>query len=211
MEWIIGAIIVFAALMMSNFGKDPTKKTGPQLEQLETLHLKRMRHVQPGTSQYEKADKEYKVVKNEIERRKKMVDEAITLEASNCRKMVLEGYMEGWNKGKALNKNDKQCHETAMVSLLYKGIEYYEGKKLPTNSEITQVFCLEMIPFNLVEIEKGKEAIIEYAVWKNFPELANKDLISDVVKEAKAHILKSDGGDEFLKSQKEKMAWGVFL
>lgn len=61
---------------------------------------------------------------------------------------------------------------------------------------------METIPFNLLDPQEGRAAVTEYLIWKFFPDLADKELLSKAIGAFKAKLVKDaetePDGDAFI-------------
>lgn len=207
-----GALLVLV-LMLSNFGRDPSKKTTEQLQSVLNLHYKKLSYCTPGTELYARASKELRAVEEELERRNSAtkqgieaaIQNATTGMADDIRLAAKRAYERGWQKAEAQGKDKRKCSETALVSALLDRMD-----AAPTQ-EAVEAAMLEILPFNVLPSEAGRDALVEYIVWRDYPQLADAEKVRTGIHSA-AEKMKADGADEFLADLRSlPFAWTKLL
>jgi hypothetical protein len=98
--------------------------------------------------------------------------------AAECREMVLEGYDEGFGKAKAAGKTVEFSHQVGVLEAAQRVLANHSRQ----NNEVTRGLQLETVPFNKAEAALGRLAIAEYLVWKFFPDLADLNPLTKVIR-----------------------------
>lgn len=201
---IVGVGIVSVVLFVmfgTNIGKDPTKKTLPQLRLSEQLHLKRLRTMDWTHPKYGQAVEEMNRVSDEIRRRLALMEldtiaakvDQTSPSATALRSAAAESYEDGWAKAKSMGKNDQQAHDMALVSVLFRRLQQ-DAPALPANKSTLDVLTMETLPFKVLSSDQGKIAMTEYMVWREHPAEADEALIRNAIQNATETIcLKPDG------------------
>jgi len=125
---------------------------------------------------------------------KSMTNEAIY--ASKLRSAAREAYDEGHRMAARENKTEKQQHETALVNVLLRKLQAGPSA-LPVSELMIQALMMEILPFNVINMEEGRNAMIEYIVWRECKNEANEDLLKAALKAA-ANAMERRGSPDFL-------------
>ena len=108
--------------------------------------------------------------------------------------------------GKALGK----CHETALVNVLYE--RWRIEPSAPAADEATfQAFLLESLPFNVLPIHQGRTAMVEYMVWREFPEDADTEIVGPAVRQAVRRLQTDTSADVAARLKSTPMPWTRFI
>ena len=126
------------------------------------------------------------------------------LAATNLRNTARKAYDEGWKMGKENWGNDeRKCHRHAVTTVLLRRLQA-EADAPPVSEELISTLNIEAIPFSDLEPDIGKDAIAEYIVWREHPDLANAEIIRSVM-----NTLKESGSIEELlkKTELKSLEW----
>jgi hypothetical protein len=130
--------------------------------------------------------------------------------AEELRSAARAAYETGWGKattgGKALGK----CHETALINVLYERWRI-EPSAPPADETTFQAFMLESLPFNVLPIHQGRSAMVEYMVWREFPEDADAEVVGPAVKQAVQRLQSDTSSDVAARLKSTPMPWTSFI
>lgn len=220
MEVVVIVLIViiggFGLLMISNFGKDPTKKTNSQLERELALHDQVVATTDVNSNAYQqRAEARERVVKELQRRNAKLEDpkspEIATMTASDIRRIVSTGYEEGWRKSKSEGKDDNKALETALVSGLLNRLVGMDGWSAIA-PEMVQSMMMETMPFKFAgSPDECRRALIEYAVWREHPDETDANIVESAVS-SMAQQMKASGSTDLLEScRSSQLPWTTFI
>lgn len=191
-----------ALLMLSNFGKNPSRKTTSQLEREQRLHNRVITTTDVTSSAYQrrsdarnKAEKEFR--RRKTEQAESNLPKQAPMATSGIRDVVSAGYEEGWRRAKSEGKDDKKALETALVSGLLNRLVGVDGW-FAIAPELVQAMMVEIMPFMFAgSPDECRKALIEYAVWREVPTEAHTELVQRSVT-AMAEDLRTSGDADFL-------------
>lgn len=113
------------------------------------------------------------------------------------RQLAGEAYDEIRKGAKEKGLSDEDCNQVANIKvLLFRYDAYPEIKSLPLD-EKTKVAQWEASPFNILPQRPGKIALIEYMVWKEYPDKADMKVVTATINNLVSH-LKQNNSDELL-------------
>lgn len=122
--------------------------------------------------------------------------------AMRLRNAVRDSYDASWKAAEKEWPDDKRRHQHALTLVLLGHLQKELGVS-SVSGEIIDMISFETIPFNLLDREAGKNAVVEYLVWKTYPDLANVAIVRDAISNAR-----KNGLDDVLKNiNDEKLGW----
>ena len=130
--------------------------------------------------------------------------------AERLRSAARAAYEMGWDKAEVGGKALGKCHETALVNVLYERWRV-EPSAPPANEVTFQAFVLESLPFNVLPIRQGRTAMVEYMVWREFPEDADTAVIGPAVQQAVGRLQTDSGPDVAARLKSTPMPWTEFI
>lgn len=130
--------------------------------------------------------------------------------AERLRSAAQAAYETGWEMAEAGGKALGKCHETALVNVLYERWRV-EPSAPPANEVTFQAFVLESLPFNVLPIRQGRTAMVEYMVWREFPEDADTAVIGPAVRQAVSRLQTRGGPDVAARLKSTPMLWTEFI
>ena len=130
--------------------------------------------------------------------------------ADRLRSAAQAAYETGWDKAEVGGKALGKCHETALVNVLYERWRV-EPTAPPANEVTFQAFVLESLPFNVLPIRQGRTAMVEYMVWREFPEDADTAVIGPAVQQAVSRLQTDTGPDVAARLKSTPMPWTEFI
>ena len=196
-----GIVLVIVILMASNFGKNPSRKTTSQLWREMDLHNQIIKNIPLSSPKLSKAIADMEIVETELKRRGVIAAtpvqsaEHMQISSEDLRAIADKGYTEGWSKAKAEGKTDKQAHETALVSTLLSRLQE-EPDAPPITEQVVAALCMEILPFNVISQEDGREAIIEYVVWREYAQKADVESLKKAI-DSGLSMMRETGGSDF--------------
>ena len=113
------------------------------------------------------------------------------------RMLAEKTYDEAWAIANEKGLPDQSCHEAANINVF---IRRYEAEPRAPNiplDEMIKVAKWESSPFNLLPHRHGKIALIEYIVWREYPDKADMEVVIAAIDNLVSH-LKENNGDELL-------------
>lgn len=113
------------------------------------------------------------------------------------RVMATKAYDEIWKAGKARGDADQLCHEAACINVFIRRYEAEPGRRTLSISEMAEAVRFEAIPFNILHPREGEKALIEYLVWREYPNHADMKVLTAAISNLVSHLQQNDG-DEFL-------------
>jgi hypothetical protein len=170
--------------------------------------------LNPRSDEFLEAARARDAVLAELDRRKRhrkpKAQPAIDRSPEWLRSIAETAYEEGWHKAESVGKEAERCHETALVNVLYERMQSEPGS--PAASEVMfQAFMLESMPFSVMPVRRGREAMVEYMVWREFPEAADATLIELVIKEAVERMQAERGDNVVVRLEATPLPWMQFL
>jgi hypothetical protein len=130
--------------------------------------------------------------------------------ADRLRSAAQEAYEMGWDKAEVGGKALGKCHETALVNVLYERWRV-EPSAPPADEATFQAFMLESLPFNVLPIRQGRTAMVEYVVWREFPEDADTETIGPAVRQAVRRLQTDTSSDVAARLKSTPMPWVDFM
>ncbi len=130
--------------------------------------------------------------------------------AARLRSAARAAYEIGWDKAEVGGKELGKCHETALVNVLYERWRV-EPSAPPANEVTFQAFVLESLPFNVLPIREGRAAMVEYMVWREFPDDADTAVIGPAVRQAVSRLQTDSGPDVAARLKSTPMPWTEFI
>jgi hypothetical protein len=182
---VLVVVVVILLLLFSSFGKNPAAKTTEQLEKELELHNRVISLTNPTSNSLSSRLEARNNIEAELKSRRQNSETSKQTECdvseSDIRKLVASGFEVAWQKAKQEGKNDEVACETALVGGLLNRIVRSEGWD-SVSPTVVQSIMLETLPFkNLGSRDDSLDALVEYAVWREFPENANKAKIQFAV------------------------------
>ena len=130
--------------------------------------------------------------------------------AEELRSAARAAYEIGWGMATAGGKALGKCHETALVNVLYE--RWRIEPSAPAADEATfQAFLLESLPFNVLPIHQGRTAMVEYMVWREFPEDADAEIVGPAVRQAVDRLQSDTNADVAARLKSTPMPWTWFI
>ena len=130
--------------------------------------------------------------------------------AEGLRSAARAAYETGWDKATADGKALGKCHETALINVLYE--RWRVEPTAPHADQATfQAFMLESLPFNVLPIHQGRTAMVEYMVWREFPENADAEVIGPAVRQAVRRLQSDTTSDVAARLKSTPMPWTEFI
>jgi hypothetical protein len=130
--------------------------------------------------------------------------------AEGLRSAARAAYETGWDKATAGGKALGKCHETALINVLYE--RWRVEPSAPRADQATfQAFMLESLPFNVLPIHQGRTAMVEYVVWREFPEDADAGLVGPAVRQAVRRLQTDTTSDVAARLKSTPMPWTEFI
>ena len=198
--WIIFGIIVcvfIAIALFTNIGADYTKKTDQQLLNTWRFHEANVNAAKrAGPERYKQAVEKMSTLMNEMKRRGLLGDDAIPsrqpaadshpvqLAANRLRIAARDAYERAFTLKQAEGRPERVCYTIALTNVLYSRLQASPGAP-PASDAVTEVILMECAPFKDLTPQEGMIAIVEYVVWREYPSLANENLISSAVRKMK--------------------------
>ncbi|TCK16976.1 hypothetical protein DFR30_0196 [Thiogranum longum] len=176
---IVVGFIIFAVVR----GVKPESKTD---DQLWSLYLRSMKSGDIGAADREKIEAELRkrgVLDDEGSKARPRSAETHPnqLKAAKLREAARKAYDEGWKMGQSKWTGDeKKCHQHALTTVLLRRIQAESGAP-EISTELINTLNIETIPFNALTPDAGKDAICEYVVWREYPDLANVNVVQNAV------------------------------
>lgn len=102
------------------------------------------------------------------------------LAANQIRAAAREAYDQAFKATQAKGKPEQVCYENGLTNVLFSRLQACPGAP-PMSDEIIKVIVMEATPFRILTPQEGMNVIVEYVVWREYPNLANEHLISDAV------------------------------
>ena len=130
--------------------------------------------------------------------------------AEGLRSAARAAYESGWDKATAGGKALGKCHETALVNVLYERWRI-EPSAPPADQTTFQAFMLESLPFNVLPIHQGRTAMVEYVVWREFPEDADAEVVGPSVRQAVRRLQSDTSSDVAARLKSTPMPWTEFI
>ncbi len=130
--------------------------------------------------------------------------------AEGLRSAARAAYESGWDKATADGKALGKCHETALINVLYERWRVEPSAPRPDQSTF-QAFMLESLPFNVLPIHQGRSAMVEYMVWREFPEDADADVVGPAVRQAICRLQSDTTSDVAARLKSTPMPWTAFI
>ncbi len=130
--------------------------------------------------------------------------------AEGLRSAARAAYETGWDKATADGKALGKCHETALINVLYERWRVEPSAPAP-NQATFQAFMLESLPFNVLPIHQGRTAMVEYMVWREFPEDADAEVVGPAVKQAVRRLQSDTCSDVAARLKSTPMPWTSFI
>ena len=130
--------------------------------------------------------------------------------AEGLRSAARAAYETGWGKATAGGKALGKCHETALVNVLYERWRI-EPSAPPADETTFQAFMQESLPFNVLPIHQGRSAMVEYMVWREFPEDADAEVIGPAVRQAVRRLQTDTSSDVAARLKSTPMPWIEFI
>lgn len=204
------AIIVLIAIGFVMFavvrGVRPESKTN---DQLWSLYLRSVKSGDVGAVDREKIEAELRKRgmldgEHPNARPPSVVPHHVQLKATKLREAARKAYDEGWEMAQSKWKGDeKKCHQHALTTVLLRRIQAQPGAP-EISTEFINTLNLETIPFNALAPDAGKDAICEYIVWREHPDLANVSIVQNAI-----NILREEGFVEDLlkRGEKKSLKW----
>lgn len=191
-----GIVLVIVMLMARNFGKNPSRKTTSQLWREMDLHGQIIKNIPLSSPKLSKAIANMEIVENELKRRGEIAATAEQTQFSpeDLRVIADKGYAEGWSKAKARGKTDKQAHETALISTLLGRLQQEPGAP-PISEQMVAALGMEVLPFNVISQEESSKAIIEYVVWREYPQQAEVEVVKRAINSG-LNTMRETGGPD---------------
>lgn len=220
MELTIAIVVLIvggaAILLLSDFGKNPTRKTDSQLQRELALHDRVIATTDATSSTYQDRIAARNKVAEELMRRTSAsmetnVSGQCGMAADEIRAVVSTCYEEGWRRAKAEGKGEKEALETALVSGLLNRVVGIDGWS-SIAPEMVGAMAMEVIPFKFAgSDDECRQALIEYCVWRELPNAADTALVQQSIT-AMAEHMRSSGHGEFLSSLASlNVAWTKLL
>ena len=130
--------------------------------------------------------------------------------AKGLRSAARAAYETGWDKATADGKALGKCHETALINVLYE--RWRVEPSAPRADQTTfQAFMLESLPFNVLPIHQGRAAMVEYVVWREFPEDADAEVVGPAVRQAVRRLQSNTCSDVAARLKSTPMPWTEFI
>ncbi len=130
--------------------------------------------------------------------------------AEGLRSAARAAYETGWDKATADGKALGKCHETALINVLYE--RWRVEPSAPRADQSTfQAFMLESLPFNVLPIHQGRTAMVEYMVWREFPEDADAEVVGPAVRQAVCRLQSDTTSDVAARLKATPMPWTTFI
>jgi hypothetical protein len=113
------------------------------------------------------------------------------------RQLTSEAYDAQWKFAQNEGLSNGDCIQFAnMKTLLWRYESFPDVRDLPFDKKI-EVVKWEASPFNLLPQNVGRAALVEYMVWKEFPDQADLKILVATLENLVRH-LKSNDGEELL-------------
>jgi len=131
--------------------------------------------------------------------KKRDLEESFVTECLNTPDLVLrsladEAYEGVLKLAKARGWTPVQCSEAANIGTLTKLYEVEAAFKVPLD-KIAELSRWESSPFNRLPPDVSKATIIEYIVWRQFPDKADMKLVMAAMDGLVAHLKQTDGNE----------------
>jgi len=131
--------------------------------------------------------------------KKKDLDESFVTACMNTPDLVLRSLAEEVYEGvlklaKAQGWTEVQCREAANIGTLTRLYEIGAAFKIPVD-KIAEVARWESSPFNRLPPDLSKSTLIEYIVWRQYPEKADMKLVMAAMDGLVAHLKQTDGNE----------------
>lgn len=213
---IIGAIAVLIVgfVIFSAFrGVKPETKTD---DQLRFLHERSLHSGNFGASDREKIREEMKkrglLDDSESESRDVPNKSHTTqVQATKLRKLAREAYDEGCEMAETNWPGDEsKIHQHALTTVLLRRLQA-EPDAPAVSQELVESLNFETIPFAKLPPAEAKDAVSEYIVWREYPALANEQLIQKVIDTLKAQGFVEDVLKGASKESLSWLAWSKLL
>jgi hypothetical protein len=117
---------------------------------------------------------------------------------------ALSAYEREWKEAKAQQNSDKGANQRALHAVLENYIRCCPDvraalvKAFPKSNthgaledilqSVRPALGLEMLPFSVVPVAQGRAAMVEYIVWREFPDSVDSDLIRSTLADAISSI-----------------------
>jgi hypothetical protein len=211
MLWVVVITALGAGFLFlmfgTDFGKDPSKKTLPQLRRAAELHAKRMRGLNFMHPKFEVWRAEMQRVDDEIEKREAIL--ALQLaEATSApshptgpalRAAAQEAYEVGRRKAKAVENDDQKVHGMALTAVLFERLRQ-DAPLIQLNKSTIDVLTMEILPFKLLPPAQGAAALCEYVVWRERPIDADTEIVTAAIRDASEIMRSKPDGAAFVES-----------
>lgn len=131
--------------------------------------------------------------------RKKDLDESFATACMNTPDLVLrslaeEAYERVLKLAKGQGWTEVQCREAANIGTLTKLYEVEAAFKISVD-KIAEFARWESSPFNRLPPDLSKATLIEYIVWRQYPDKANMKLVMAAMDGLVAHLKQTDGNE----------------
>lgn len=126
------------------------------------------------------------------------------VKATELRSFARYAYDEGWEMGESNWPGDEsKIRQHSLTTVLLRRLQA-EPDAPSVSQELIETLNFEAIPFAKLPAEDAKDAICEYIVWREYPVLANEQLIQKVIDALKA---KGFVEDVLKGADKESLSW----
>lgn len=185
---ILAAIVVLLLFVFLRPGK-PRGKTDAQLLQSHRLAMKGGQYTSADRNRIEEEMRTRGLLNDGPILARPVADEPylVQLAATRIRTAAQKAYEDVFLRARDQGKTEEVCHEVAVIQVLVSRIQNAVAD-VHVSEELIKMIAIESSPFNDLPLDEGKTAIIEYAVWREYPTLANENLISNAVQKYKSDL-----------------------
>jgi hypothetical protein len=209
-----GLAVLIGGLSVSFFRRRLAWRSDAWLDREFARRSEALDGLNPRSDEFLEAARVRDAVLAELDRRQRHREPkplpAIDRSPEWLRSIAEAAYEEGWHKAESIGKEAGRCHETALVNVLYERWQNEPGAPA-AGKAIFQAFMLESLPFNALPVRRGRDAMVEYMVWREFPEAADAALIEPVVKEAVERMQAKRGDNVVVRLKATPLPWMQFL
>ena len=196
-------VAVVAFILYAYFHSiDPKSKTDDQLRLLYGKHLRSGGLREQELDSIESEMRRRGLLSNSDSPARPLTNEShiSQLQANRLRQEALKSYREGWEMAAGKWESEPlKRHRHALANVLLRRLQQ-EQSALQIDEQIIETLNFEAMPFGNIDFENGKDAIAEYMVWREYPDLANREPILRAIENLKSKGFISevlgDGGAE---------------